>query len=394
MVQLKERLWTKNFLIVSAIYFCLTIVSFLLNTIIILYATEKYHVSTGMGGIISGIFVFGGLAGRLLSETFSQKLGSRKTIFIFLSLFMITTGLYFGDFGVTFLKINRFLHGFTLGVVSTLVGTIVAFIVPRSRKGEGISYYNMAGTLATAFGPFIGLLLRQYYGFKIVFLFCFSMSIIGLVIGLFLQVPTNMVKELESAEKSSRNKISIEKKALPISFIILMTAFCYSSVLGYMNVYAVEIHLEAAATYFYLVYGIAVFCTRPITGALLDKKGANIVMYPAFILFGIGMLLLGNASHSATFLLASIFLGIGFGNIQSCTQVIAVNSVTANRIGAATATFFIFFEVGSGLGPAILGSVIPIIGYPLLYVTLGLIGVATIVPYYLLCGKRRERNNL
>lgn len=173
-----------------------------------------------------------------------------------------------------------------------------------------------------------------------------------------------------------------------------MTAFCYSSVLGYMSVYAVEIHLEAAVTYFYLVYGIAVFCTRPITGALLDKKGANIVIYPAFILFGIGMLLLGNASHSATFLLASIFLGIGFGNIQSCTQVIAVNSVTANRIGAATATFFIFFEVGSGLGPAILGSVIPIIGYPLLYVTLGLIGVATIVPYYLLCGKRRERNNL
>ena len=394
MTQLKERLWTKNFLILSSIYFCLTIVFFLLNTIIILYATERYHVSTGMGGIISGIFVFGGLVGRLLSETISQKLGSRKTLSIFLSLFMVTTGLYFGDFGIRFLMINRFLHGFILGVVSTLIGTIVALIVPNSRKGEGISYYSMAGTLATAFGPFVGLLLRQYYGFKAVFLFCFIAAIVGLIIGLFLKVPSHIVKKIEVREKSSRNKISIEKKALPISLIILVMAFCYSSVLGYMNVYAVEIHLETAATFFFLVYGIAVLCTRPITGALLDKKGANIVMYPAFILFGIGMLILGNANNSVTFLLSSIFLGMGFGNIQSCTQVIAVNSVPEKRIGAATATFFIFFELGSGLGPAILGSLIPIMGYPLLYVVLGLIGVATIVPYYLLCGTIKVCNNL
>lgn len=106
-------------------------------------------------------------------------------------------------------------------------------------------------------------------------------------------------------------------------------------------------------------------------------------MYTVFILFGIGMFLLGTARTPLAFLLSSIFLGIGFGNIQSCTQVIAVNSAPADRIGAATATFFIFFEVGSGLGPIILGSIIPLTGYSLLYIILGFIGVLTIIPYYL-----------
>lgn len=383
MAQTKEPLFTKNFLILSSIYFYQTIVSFLLNTIIILYAIDKYHVSTSLGGLVSGIFVLGSLIGRLLSESVHRRLGIKPTIYIFLFLFTVTTGFYFLDLGIPFLMLNRFLHGLTLGIVNTLIGTIVALIVPISRKGEGISYYSMAGTIATAFGPFIGLLLRRYFGFQAVFIFCFIMAVIGIITAFFLHLPKTVNNCISSTSNSARPTISFERTAIPISLIILIMSFCYSSVLGYMNVYAVNLNLETAATFFFLVYGIAVFCTRPITGTLLDKKGANIVMYPVFIIFGIGMLLLGSARTPLTFLLSSIFLGIGFGNIQSCTQVIAVNSAPADRIGAATATFFIFFEVGSGLGPIILGSIIPFTGYSLLYIILGIIGVLTILPYFL-----------
>ncbi|HCW52863.1 MAG TPA: MFS transporter [Clostridium sp.] len=380
----KEKLFSKNFLILSSIYFCLTIVSFLLNTMIILYATDKYNASISLGGVISGIFVLGSLIGRLISESVHSRLGLKSTMYIFLFLFTVTTGFYFLDFGIQFLMINRFLHGFTLGIVTTLVGAIVALIVPSSRKGEGISYYSMAGTLATAFGPFIGLLLRRYFGFQAVFIFCFLIALIGFIIVFFMNIPKDILETKNEVIKENKKSISLEITAIPISIIIFIMAFCYSSVLGYMNVYAVQLNLELAATFFFLVYGIAVFFTRPITGKLLDRRGANIVMYPAFIIFGIGMLLLGMARTSIIFLLASIFLGIGFGNIQSCTQVIAVNSAPTNRISAATATFFIFFEVGSGLGPVILGSIIPIIGYSPLYIILGAIGALTIIPYFLL----------
>lgn len=64
--------------------------------------------------------------------------------------------------------------------------------------------------------------------------------------------------------------------------------------------------------------------SRPFTGRLMDLKGANYIMYPAFILFTAGMLLLSSAHSSITLLVSGILIGLGFGNMQSCTQAIAI----------------------------------------------------------------------
>jgi len=144
------------------------------------------------------------------------------------------------------------------------------------------------------------------------------------------------------------------------------------------------------ASFFFVAYGAAVFVSRLFTGRLMDKKGANVIMYPAFIFFGVGMLLLSSANNSGTFLLAAALIGLGFGNIQSSSQVIAVNSVASNRVGVATATFLMFFEAGAGFGPYLLGLVIPATGYSVLYAILGIIGVLTSVLYYYLHGKKEH----
>ena len=56
----------------------------------------------------------------------------------------------------------------------------------------------------------------------------------------------------------------------------------------------------------------------------MDVKGANYIMYPAFIVFTAGMLLLSFAHNSIALLLSGVLIGLGFGNMQSCTQAIAV----------------------------------------------------------------------
>jgi MFS-type transporter involved in bile tolerance (Atg22 family) len=74
----------------------------------------------------------------------------------------------------------------------------------------------------------------------------------------------------------------------------------------------------------------------------MDLKGANLIMYPAFFIFGVGMLLLGSVDKSITLLVAGILIGLGFGNMQTCTQAIAVKLTPPQRMGLATSTFFIF----------------------------------------------------
>jgi len=392
MIQAKARLWTKDFIVVSSINFFLTLVFYLLLVTIAVYAADVYQASTSQAGLVTGIFIIGTLIGRLFIGRMIDSIGRKKTLFIGLLCFTLTTLLYFANLGITFLLLNRFLHGLTLGMASTATGTIVAQIIPSSRKGEGIGYYSMSATLATAIGPFIGLYMSQHTSFQVIFSFCLILGILSFFTAFFLHVPAVEASFRPAENHGHRLSISnyIEPNALPIAFVTLAIAFCYSGILSFLNFYAIEIDLVNSASFFFIVYAVAVLASRPFTGRLLDRKGANHVMYPAFLIFAAGMFLLSSAGHSFTLLTAGILIGLGFGNMQSSTQAIAVKLTAPHRLGLATSTFFIFLDAGLGFGPYLLGFIIPVTGYRTLYVIMGILILVSAVLYHLLHGKKER----
>ncbi|CAH0273581.1 MFS transporter [Peribacillus sp. Bi134] len=396
MDQSRARLWTKDFVIVSSINFFITLIFYLLMVTLAIYAVNELDASTSEAGLISGIFIIGTLIGRLFIGRFIDSIGRKKTLFIGLIFFTLTTLLYFVDLGIGFLLVNRLIHGMAMGMASTATGTIVAQIIPATRKGEGIGYYSMSATLATAIGPFIGLYMAQHTSFQVIFSFCLALGVISLITAFFLYVPALKVTAKVTESKGFKLSNFIEPKALPISIITLLLAFCYSSVLSFISFYAIEIDLVNTASFFFVVYAVAVLLSRPFSGPLMDRKGSNFIMYPAFIIFGIGLLLLSMTTNSFTLLAAGFLIGLGFGNMQSSSQAIAVKLTPPHRMGMATSTFFIMLDAGLGFGPYILGFIIPVTGYSTLYVILGVLVIATSVLYYFLHGKkeRTARTNL
>ncbi|MDW7615972.1 MFS transporter [Peribacillus simplex] len=387
MEQSRPRLWTKDFVIVSSINFFITLIFYLLMVTLAIYAVNELDASTSQAGLISGIFIIGTLIGRLFIGRFIDSIGRKKTLFIGLIFFTLTTLLYFVDLGIGFLLVNRLIHGMAMGMASTATGTIVAQIIPATRKGEGIGYYSMSATLATAIGPFIGLYMAQHTSFQVIFSFCLALGLISLITAFFLNVPALKVTESKGVKLSN----FIEPKALPISIITLLLAFCYSSVLSFISFYAIEINLVNTASFFFVVYAVAVLLSRPFSGPLMDRKGSNFIMYPAFLIFGVGLLLLSITTNSFTLLAAGFLIGLGFGNMQSSSQAIAVKLTPPHRMGMATSTFFIMLDAGLGFGPYILGFIIPVTGYSTLYVILGGVVIATSILYYFLHG-RKERS--
>ncbi|PAE26096.1 MFS transporter [Bacillus sp. 7894-2] len=383
---MNSKLWTKDFIIVSSVNFFLTLIFYLLMVTIAVFAVDYYSATTSQAGLVTGIFIIGTLIGRLYIGRAIDNIGRKKTLFIGLIFFTLTTLLYFVNVGIAFLLTTRFIHGIALGVASTATGTIAAQIIPAARKGEGIGYFSMSTTLATAVGPFIGLLMMQKVSFQMIFAFCLAIGIIALITSFFLYVPAIET----SGVKKQGFQISsfIEPKAVPIAFITLAIAFGYSGVLSFINFYAIEVDLVKAASFFFLIYSAAVLVSRPFTGRLMDLKGANYVMYPAFLLFAAGMFVLSTANSSFTLLLAGALIGLGFGNMQSCTQAVAVKLTPAHRMGLATSTFFIFLDAGLGFGPYLLGFIIPVTGYGRLYGMMAMFVLMSAILYYFLHGKK------
>ncbi|MEK5205762.1 MFS transporter [Psychrobacillus sp. FSL H8-0510] len=386
----KEKLWTKDFIIVSTINFLATLVYFLLLVTIASYAKSEFEASTSTAGLVSSIFIIGSLIGRLGAGRFIGIKGPTTILWVGLSFFTITSLFYFLANSIPLLLVNRLAQGVAVGIIGTATGTIVAHILPRARKGEGIGYFSLSAVLATAIGPFIGiLLLKMENGFTIMFTMNLALSILCILFLAAVKLKLAPIKQPEKTEvKSSILSQFIEPKAVPISFVALIIGFSYSGVMTFLSFYAESINLVSATSYFFLVYAIVIIISRPFTGKLMDTKGANIIVYPCIVLFAIGMLLFSQASAGWMLLLAAAFIGIGYGNFNSVAQTIAVKVTEPHRFGLATATYFILFDIGLGVGPYILGFIVPNTGYRTIFVAMVAVIVICIPVYYLLHGRK------
>lgn len=385
-------LWTRNFILVSAINFQLVLIFYLLVIVIVGYSVAELGATTAQAGLVSGLFIIGTLIGRFLVGKFLEKFGHRSTLITGLVGFLLFSGLYFLKLDIGMLLIVRFMHGFMMGIASTVLGTIIAQIIPAERRGEGIGYYSLSSTVGTAIGPFLAIWMMLHLGYNSIFavssLIALSCVIFGLnILVPKIQVPSKIITTQVDLKKPSWISQFIEMKALPISIIMLFASICYSGVLSFISFYAKEINLVETASVFFLMYAFAIMISRPFTGPLLDRMGENIIMYPAFVIMAIGLFLLSQANSSWMMLLSAGLLGLGYGNVQSVCQTVAVKSVSIERMGFATSTFFIFLDAGLGFGPYFIGIALDYIGYSQLYLYSSIGACLCIVFYFVLHGR-------
>lgn len=384
----KPKLWTKDFLTDSMINFFVYLVYYLLVVTITVYAADNLQASPSEAGLASGIFILGALVARIFSGRAIAQVGQKKMLNLGLCFFLITTVLYFFTNNLFMLFIIRFLHGAGFGISATATATIIAGIIPNERRGEGTSYYAMSTTLASALGPFAGMYLNGKGNFNIILLFSVILLSLSFIAAFFLKVPkVQLTKEQANRNKSLTLSSFFETKAVPISIISVAIGFAFSSILSFLSTYSREIELLEAGSIFFMVYSVSILLSRPLTGRLFDRKGENFVMYPAFLLFAIGLLILAQARQAIPLLLAGVFVGFGYGTFVSSAQAIAIKVSPPHNMGLATSTFFSLLDGGVGMGPFFLGLIIPLSGYSGMYIVMAALAFACSFLYYFLHGR-------
>ncbi|WP_437750472.1 MFS transporter [Staphylococcus shinii] len=386
-----DKLWSKDFISITIVNFLMYLIHYTLIVTVTIFTIDKYHASESMGGLAAGIFIIGMLFGRLASGRVIDNLQPKKVLLFGIIFSIITVGLYFAIHSLLILMIVRLLHGIAFGLSSTATGTISSRIIPEKRKGEGIGYYALSVTTASAIGPFCGIILNQQFGFQSIFIVSLIVIVLALIVALLIKGLPKVSVQTSNTEKITGVAAYIQKEALPISFVIIFVGIAYSSVLSFLTVYTEQINLATASSFFFVVYAVSTFVTRPFTGKIYDNYGENKVMYPVLISFTFGLILLSLTHTSLLLLIAAIFIGIGYGTIIPTAQAIAIQQSPTDKIGLATSTFYMFADFGAGIGPFVLGVVIPLMGYRNLYLTMSILVIVSIILYYFMHGKQRAR---
>ncbi len=354
-----------------------------------LYVATEYQTGQGLAGLAVGIFVIAALLARFAAGIYIDRIGRKKVLIISLLAFVITMFLHLGANSLAFLMLLRFAQGAAFGFITTAAGAIAAELIPDERRGEGIGYYSTAMNVAMAIGPFLGIVISTYATFQMIVLVGGIVAFIDLIITLFIKVPKIQISP-EQLKGMKRFKVSnfIEPKSVPISIGIFTVALGYSSLLSFLSTYAKDIQMENVASFFFVVYAIAVILSRPFTGKWFDRYGENAVNYPLLICLALGFLCLSTAPNGILFLLAAALIGIGFGNVQSNYQAIAIQQAPSNRKALATSTYFIFLDLGTGSGPYLLGILVGFMGFRYLYGAIAIWIVVCMGIYYVLHGKK------
>ena len=388
-----DKLWTKDFIFITIVNFLMYLIHYTLIVTITEFTIDKYHASESMGGLAAGIFIIGMLFGRLVSGRIIDSLQPKKVLLGGIIFSIITVALYFAINSIAILMLVRLLHGLAFGFASTATGTISSRIIPEERKGEGIGYYALSVTTASAFGPFFGILINQHLGFQSNFLVCLVVIIVAFLFAIMIKkLPQiNVSQDIEDASNKGLSAY-IQKEALPISTVIILVGVAYSSILSFLTVYTAHINLATASSFFFIVYAVSTFVTRPFTGKIYDEYGENKIMYPVLISFIVGLVLLGLTHGSVLLLISAIFIGVGYGTIIPSAQAIAIQQSPKDKVGLATSTFYMFTDFGAGIGPFILGILIPFVGYRYLYILMGALVIIATIGYYFLHGKTAKNN--
>jgi MFS family permease len=387
---LENRLWTKDYISVCLTTFFLFLNYYYLLVTIPIYLIQDLQGNTVQAGLLVAVFYVAAILIRPIAGQWIVSYGIRKVLFVSLFIYLGAAFMYFLTNSLISLAILRLIHGIGFGMITTSTGTIVAAIIPQGRKGEGMGYYGLMMNISMALGPFVGLLAINQWGSTMMFAISAASVVIGTFTALLITLPKD--KQRDTAEgvvkkKTLNMKDLIEMSAIRISLVSLFFALVYASIVSFVSVYAEELQLTEVASYFFIVYVIALIVSRPFTGKWFDQYGANVIMIPSIISFAFGMFLLSQANGAFLFLMSAAFIGLGWGTIFPSAQTIAIQVAPAKRRGIATATFLSTMDSGMAIGSVIVGIVGVQIGYRSLYFYSSIFVLAGLIVYYLLHGK-------
>ena len=372
--QNEDMIFTIDFFLIFGALLFSALVMYALMSTVTEYATSM-GTSATIAGLVSGIYIFGGLCSRIYSANALERRDWKKLAIIFLSIHFLACIFYFFANNISLLLFVRFIHGLGFGASANAIVTIASAILPKKRFGEAFGYFMLGTTIAVGLGPYISGFFYDNWGSFGSFSLATAFAFLGLLCILLLDISKYEIKHNSEIENSmdrdkTPNNANLEEKgrirgvidkifevpAIPVSLFTGLTSLGYVSILSFYRLYAVEVDLVGAFSLFFIIYSIVLVASRPIAGRIQDNYGDKIVCFTGIIAQAIGLFLIAWMPSAITVFICAVCAALGFGTLNSACTAIVTRDTSANRRPYAISTFFIFCDGTMGFGPALLGS--------------------------------------
>ncbi|MDR1241830.1 MAG: MFS transporter [Deltaproteobacteria bacterium] len=404
-----QLLWTRAFVSFLFVNFFIFMGFNVLLPTLPLYL-ESHQANEAEIGRIFAIFVVSAVLMRMFAARLAFRFSAFRVVEVGLLLCSIAAIGYYWATSTPLAMVCRFVQGAGVGLASTLITALVSQVIPLHRMGEGMGFFGVAPALALAAGPFFGLWLMNEWGFFIMFLAVAIFYVLGIAVvavmpkvtlssyGAAPEMPdkssAGLAPSVQPAAPAKPKLVLFSRMVAAPSILMLMLGITISAAITYMALYCKERGLPYAG-HFFVLSTVGILTSRLNAGRIYDHRGHPFVILPSgFLLLGCMALLYIADSRNLLFA-ASLLYGFSVGAIFPSLQALAISYAPINRRTEASASFMNAYDVGFGLGAAIMGQIAHLAGnYGIIYLAAAgamLFFLIYYIVYYLLINKTAGR---
>jgi len=377
-LQTTRKIFTREFILAILSQF-----SFMSVFFILIPTLPIYLIKSGSGeaqiGVLVGIFFVSALALR--------PFVGRALIRIPEKIFMVTGAILFAVTSLAYLVAPPFwplfmvraFQGIGLALFHTASFTLVANISPKDHLGQSLSYFFLAPNISLALLPSLGMFLINRFSFTFLFLTCLGLSLCAL--GITLQFKRRPVTPSENPPG-----MLLSRKAIPPSIVSLLNFMIWGAITAFFPLYALNCGVTNSGLFFTAV-AIMFFLGRALGGKILDLYSKERII-PLFLVMSlVSMVILAFSKNLTMFIVVAVIWGIGNAFLTPAILAYIIDRADSSK-GPAIGMYMLLSDLGLGLGPVIMGLVIGLSSYPVMFLCLAFTGVINLIYFYLFVGKR------
>lgn len=376
-----QKILTRNFVLCFFAQFTFTSVFHILIPTLPIYLSRLGSSEVEIGVLI-------GILG--VSSLVLRPFVGRALLKIPEKTFMITGALIFALTSIAYLFTSPFwsflmvrvFQGIGMAFFYTASVTLIANISPEAHRGQSLSYFYLAFNISFALSPSFGMFLINNFSFTLLFLFCLGLSLCSVF--LTTRLGKRQIEPLE--DLSNRNESFLSREAFPSALMAFFAHIIWGALTAFFPLYALNQGV-ANPGFFFAAYAIVIILGRALGGKILDLYSREKVILPCLTTYIISMTILAFSKTLPMFILVAVIWGIGNAFLMPSLVAYVLERAGSSR-GPAIGTFTAIGDLGIALGPVMMGIILRLTNYPIMFLCLALTGFINLNYFYFFVRKK------
>jgi len=314
---------------------------------------ESIGESKASIGWIMGALPLSTVVVRPLMPEVLRRLGQRKTMGLGLVvIFAASASYHLISRAGLLLFLVRILHGLGFSAFVAASYTAAAHMVPSRRRAEAFGYIGALILTCVASAPVLGERLIHGFGYPALFHSAAATAFLGMVVLTFIRTWNEPPPEKSLAD-GLRNLLHNRSLWLVLAATLLFVN-TNATLLTFIALYGEEQGISGPIYYAWIA--LLAVCIRVFGSKLMDRHGKKSFSGAAFLLLGIGMLLMSLGLYSThLYLISSILYGTGLGYLYPGLNALAVDQAEPEERAIVMSLFTAVVDSGLMLGAVVSG---------------------------------------